>query len=442
MKENLGELFKEHIKKLKGLITDFLVAHKQKGILIDAGVPYEYFRDDQTAPFWSNPYFLHFCPLEGEQHLLSLSGDGALELYVFEPKSFWSDISYDIKEAFWSENFQIHYLRSQEAREDVLKQKSSFVFIGREFKGVDKYGFLVNPKEYLAALDWWRAEKTPYEIHCLSEANRKAAVAHLRVKECFFGANPSELVLYEEYLRSLGETGESLPYNAIIAHGEKAAILHYQHKRKDSSGDVLLIDSGASYLHYPSDITRTYVRESHCHSVFTKIYKSMESLQRELCGMAKEGTSFVDLQLFMHKGIAEILIAEKVLLTSDAGEALNAKLTGTFCPHGLGHMLGLQVHDVGGDQKDIRGTPCDKDPRLPRARMNRSLRDNEVITIEPGLYFIPFLLEEMKEGKHASLFNWKLIEELVPCGGIRIEDNVLVRKGKDPLNLTRPHLPE
>ena len=440
MKENLDNLFREHIKKTETRMKDFLAKNKQKGILIDAGVPYQYFRDDHTAPFCSNPYFLYFCPLKGEKHLISLSPEGSLELYVFEPKSFWSDISYEVSGSFWSENFQVHYLFSEAAREEVLKSKSSYVFIGREFQGVDKLDFLVNPKEFLAAMDWWRAEKSPYEIHCLSEANRKASRAHLKVRDSFYSTNPSELVLYEEFLSSLKETGDLLPYNAIIAHNEKAAILHYQYKRSDSSGDVLLIDAGASYLHYASDITRTYFREKNCHPSFVSIYKGMESLQRELCGMVKEGSSFVDLQLFMHRGIAEILMTEKILLTSTPEEAFTEKLTSVFCPHGLGHMLGLQVHDVGGDQKDISGTPCDKDARLPKARMNRSLRNSEVVTIEPGLYFIPFLLQEMKESKQKSLFNWALLEELTPFGGIRIEDDMLVRAGSEPLNLTRAHL--
>lgn len=438
--EDLGELFKAHLRVCLSRLAHFLHDKNYQGVVIDSGVPYEYFKDDQTAPFRSNPYFNYFCPLEGEKHLLFVKSDGSYELFIYEPKSFWSDIKYDVAETHWHSFFKISFMRSEKERQELLRNKKSWAFVGREFKGIDEFKFVLNPEFLLSALDWWRAQKSDYEIFCLDQANKKAASAHTRIKELFLKSNPSELVLHEEYLKALQETEGALPYHSIIAHNEKAAILHYQYKRAKSVGDVLLIDSGASFFSYASDITRTHIRKQSCHPVFVDLFLGVEQLQQSLCDQVTEGASFVDLQMKMHRGLANLLIDQKILLSLSSEDSVDLGLTANFCPHGLGHMLGLQVHDVGGGQQDEKGTPCERDPKLPKVRMSRKLRQREVVTIEPGLYFIPFLLESQRGGEHRKYFNWSLLDELIPFGGIRIEDDVVVQKNSKPLNLTRQYL--
>ena len=102
-------------------------------------------------------------------------------------------------------------------------------------------------------------------------------------------------------------------------------------------------------------------------------------------------------------------------------------------------MLGLQVHDVGGLQKNAEGDEPERRKDYPNLRAARPLRSHEVITIEPGLYFIPLLLEEAFSSKNKTHYNQKLCSELITCGGIRIEDNLLVNEKKS-LNLTRLYL--
>jgi Xaa-Pro dipeptidase len=107
-----------------------------------------------------------------------------------------------------------------------------------------------------------------------------------------------------------------------------------------------------------------------------------------------------------------------------------------FFPHGLGHLLGLQVHDVGGRLANRDGELAPPPAAWPGLRNTRTLDAGAVVTIEPGLYFIPALLESARDGAAASAINWSLIKELMPFGGIRIEDNVLATTdGAD--NLTR-----
>ena len=131
--------------------------------------------------------------------------------------------------------------------------------------------------------------------------------------------------------------------------------------------------------------------------------------------------------------------ASEILKSATPEEALKKELTQTFFPHGLGHMLGLQVHDVGGLQKNAEGDEPERRKDYPNLRAARPLRSHEVITIEPGLYFIPLLLEEAFSSKNKTHYNQKLCSELITCGGIRIEDNLLVNEKKS-LNLTRLYL--
>jgi Xaa-Pro dipeptidase len=107
-------------------------------------------------------------------------------------------------------------------------------------------------------------------------------------------------------------------------------------------------------------------------------------------------------------------------------QAVTRGLSSTFLPHGLGHLLGLQVHDVGGFHPAAGAAPIARPEGHPALRLTRPLVPGMVVTVEPGLYFIDSLLQRLKAGPLASAVNWALVESLAPCGGIRIEDNVLV----------------
>jgi Xaa-Pro dipeptidase len=117
------------------------------------------------------------------------------------------------------------------------------------------------------------------------------------------------------------------------------------------------------------------------------------------------------------------------------------KLVKPFFPQGLGHHLGIQVHDVAGKQLNADGTPAPQPPEHPFLRTTRMIEEGHVFTVEPGLYFIEMLLRPFRAGEHKDKFNWTLIDELAPLGGIRIEDNVLVT-ADGHRNLTRAALPE
>ena len=225
-----------------------------------------------------------------------------------------------------------------------------------------------------------------------------------------------------------------------MAWDDRAAILHYGTKRRSrpSPGHTFLIDAGACVHGYASDVTRTYVREG-VHPAFQEALTRLEALQAQLVARVAPGVGFVELHAEAIAGIAAILVDIGVLRVG-VGEALESGFALPYMPHGLGHHLGLQVHDVGGRQVTREGEHRPPPDEHPYLRTTRELDAGHVVTIEPGLYFIPLLLEPFRSGAGARAFAWKLVDELCACGGIRIEDDVLVKEtGVD--NLSRAFVP-
>ncbi len=241
------------------------------------------------------------------------------------------------------------------------------------------------------------------------------------------------------YLAGCGTTEDALPYPTIVATDEKASVLHYQRKRDRGQGKpaVLLLDAGAPLRGYGSDITRTWTDGAD--PVFASLVAGMERLQQQLCASVRPGAGYLDLHVAAHRGVAELLSEAKVV-TVPAEEAFETGLTHPFFPHGLGHFLGIQVHDVGGRLADREGTLKPPPSIYPFLRTTRTIEERMVFTIEPGLYFIPMLLEPLRQGPKAPLLDWPLVDRLIRSGGIRIEDDLSVT-ADGHRNLTRPHLP-
>lgn len=116
-------------------------------------------------------------------------------------------------------------------------------------------------------------------------------------------------------------------------------------------------------------------------------------------------------------------------------------VTSTFFPHGMGHQIGLQVHDVGGHQANIEGDTAPPPSEHPFLRNTRTLEAGQIVTIEPGLYFIDSLLGDLKKSEQGSSIHWDKVKQFMPYGGIRIEDDIVVTSDGHR-NLTREFLPE
>jgi len=161
----------------------------------------------------------------------------------------------------------------------------------------------------------------------------------------------------------------------------------------------------------------------------------MEAMQLEIVGKVKAGTNYSEVHVETHRLLASVLV-DTGLATGDVDTLLATGVTSAFFPHGLGHLLGLQVHDVGGFMAGETGNIIDPPSDHPFLRLTRVLEENMMLTIEPGLYAIDMLLEELRGTPAENHVLWEGVDWLRPFGGIRIEDDVRVT-AEGCENLTR-----
>ncbi len=164
--------------------------------------------------------------------------------------------------------------------------------------------------------------------------------------------------------------------------------------------------------------------------------KDVNDEQLALISTMKAGKSYVDYHIQFHQRIAKLLRKHQIVTNMSEEAMVENDLTGPFMPHGIGHPLGLQVHDVAGFMQDDSGTHLAAPSKYPYLRCTRILQPRMVLTIEPGIYFIESLLAPWREGQFSKHFNWQKIEALKPFGGIRIEDNVVIHENSVE-NMTR-----
>jgi Xaa-Pro dipeptidase len=434
--------------------TQMLADTGHDALVLTAGVQGVQFEDDQDASFATNPHFAAWCPARGPNHVLVFypgapRPEDVLQLLYFSPDDFWHRHE-PLGTPFWAEkhrggpHFNISEVPTRDAAWKVLENlPASTVVIGNDTAYAQAKGFKVNCPFVTGRLNWYRRYKTPYEVACLSEANRLGSIGH-HAALAAFEEGKSEYGIHMAYLQALGLSDGDLPYTAIVCLDQNASVLHYDGKaHTPGQRGVLLIDSGAQCHHYASDITRTYARAG-AHPTFKDLLKAVDQCQQSLCQKVVVGTSYPDLNDEYHKMVGQIL-QENGLLTKgvNAQNAYEQGITPTFFPHGLGHMLGVKVHDVGGKQIDPQGSVFPKTfagGKSKNLRLLGDLEEDMVVTIEPGFYFIETLLKQLKlNAQKSKLLNWQLVEELIPYGGIRIEDDVLVTAGASR-NLTREYL--
>ncbi|WP_306589661.1 Xaa-Pro dipeptidase [Geothrix sp. 21YS21S-4] len=434
---DLAALFHAHLAERQRTAEEALAATGFDALVISSGQAHTYFADDQDAPFHATPHFIHWCPMAGPHHVLLVRPGHRPRLIRYAPEDFWYEQA-PLGSPFWASEFDLEEAGTVDEVWARLGSVTRAAYIGSETDRAATARLEANPAELTARLDWHRTNKSEYEVRCIEEATVLAARGHLAAKAAFL-AGATELEIHHAYVQAAGVADQDLPYGNIVALNEKGAILHYEGKRKDlRNGSVLLIDAGAQVRGYAADITRT-VAAPHCDPRFAGLVEGMDRLELQLCNAVKAEMPYGDLHHQGHLAIAGLL-HDHHILKAGAEEAVEKGLSRPFFPHGLGHHLGIQVHDVAGKQGAPDGTPQPPPAQHPTLRTTRTIEAGQVFTVEPGLYFIPMLLRPFRTNEHKDLFNWTLIDELTPCGGIRIEDNLLVT-AEGHRNLTRPHLP-
>lgn len=432
------EIYSEHINLRQAEAEKALAAFDLPGLVYTSGSQAFFYGDDQEKPFRPFHHMAHWLPISGPNHGLVIRPGEKPILFYFQPQDFWHD-HLPLSDEFWLSEFTINIVTSHEELWEELAAFKGFSYLGPDAEQAAESGLVEGNEDLNAFLNWYRAYKSEYEVHCLDMASAKAAKGHEVAKDVFL-AGGSEFDIHMAYLKAVGQLENQLPYNPIIGLNEKAAVLHYEAKRQNvKDGKVLLIDAGAKFNGYGSDITRTHIA-SNVHPKFKELLAALNQAQIEQCQSVEPGINVGALNHRSHLDLARILLNHDLLSGGEPEDLVAEGLTKPFYPHGIGHMLGILVHDVGGRQLDQKGTIAPPNKEHPTLRTERHVEPGFVFTVEPGLYFIDFLLAPYRTNSFKGRFNWPLIDDLLPLGGIRIEDNVLVTK-EGVKNLTRQYLP-
>jgi Xaa-Pro dipeptidase len=433
----LQTTYAEHLAQLAQNYGQVLASSGYDAVVIHSGsLKKRSDFDDQYWPLRPTPHFQHWLPLSAADSALVVTQGKKPKLIWTRSRSFWETTD-EPSHDFWQSGFEIVVV-SDRSEVKAHLPTGRVAFIGEDRPCAIEWGFAdaaFTPSDLLARLDALRVLKTRYEELCLAEANRLAAIGHNALAQAFQSGAASELELHLLYLNATQQDDPETPYKNIVALGRNAATLHhvtYQRLQPKAAADQsLLVDAGASFLGYGSDITRTHVKGSGATaSAFAGLVAGVENLQQQLCREATVGMKYEALHDLSHQYVAKTLRDVGIVKASE-DEAISSGVTRAFFPHGLGHSLGLQVHDVG----------C----ALLRPRSdNPFLRNTTVIaarqcfTIEPGIYFIEQLLEPLRQGSTSNQVDWHLVEQLAALGGVRIEDDLVIGETqKETQNLTR-----
>ncbi|GKW04526.1 Xaa-Pro dipeptidase [Pectobacterium carotovorum] len=437
--EKLASLYHHHLATLQTRAQAVLARHQLDALLIHSGELLTVFLDDHDYPFKVNPQFKAWVPVTQVPNCwLWVDGVNPPKLWFYSPVDYWHNVA-PVPESFWTEEIEISVLRNADDIGKLLPlQRERVAYIGYAPQRAQDLGIRadnINPQGVLDYLHYHRAYKTDYELACMREAQKTAVIGHRAAHEAFL-SGMSEFDINLAYLTATGHRDIDVPYGNIIALNEHAAVLHYTQLDHQVPSDVrsFLIDAGAEYNGYAADLTRTYSAQSD--GAFALLIKDLNQEMLSLIDTVQAGARYTDYHIQMHERIAKLLKSHQLVRDISEEAMVEQGFTSPFLPHGLGHPLGLQVHDVAGFMQDDRGTHLAAPSQHPYLRCTRVLEPGMVMTIEPGIYFIESLLAPWREGELSQHFDWQKIEALKPFGGIRIEDNIVIHEGRVE-NMTR-----
>ncbi|XP_046400527.1 xaa-Pro dipeptidase [Ischnura elegans] len=309
------------------------------------------------------------------------------------------------------------------------------------FDGISQFN--VNNKILHSEISECRVTKTPLEIEVLRFANKISSEAHIEVMKAIRpGCMEYQCeAIFKKEVYSRGGC-RHVSYTCICGSGENGAVLHYGHagapnNRIIKDGDMCLFDMGASYYGYCSDITCSFPASGRFTTDQRNIYNAVLMANRAVLAEIKPGVSWVSMHVLANR----VLLTELTrcgILCGDIEMMMKANLGAVFQPHGLGHFMGCDVHDVGGYPEEASSSGsasplmCKQPerptkPGLRNLRTARLLAPGMVLTIEPGCYFIPHALDKaLNDSCHSKFLVAKEICRLRNFGGVRIEDNVVV----------------
>lgn len=278
-----------------------------------------------------------------------------------------------------------------------------------------------------------RRAKDEFELERMHRAAVATKAGHDAAR-AFIKPGVSEREIQIELEAAFGRAGASRPgYHSIVGTGPNSVVFHFTPSaRKVKSGDLVLIDAGAEVDGYVIDVTRTYPADDRFTSDQQALYDVLLDAERKACDRCVVGQEWLELHTLCALDLARGLIDLKVLKGSPES-AVESEAIAMFLPHGIGHMVGLGVRDASGAAEGRTG---ENKAAGVRVRCDLPMEVGYVMTVEPGLYFIPVILNDPKRRERfANEVNWATVDRHLDFGGMRIEDNILITAGA-PVNLT------
>jgi len=269
-----------------------------------------------------------------------------------------------------------------------------------------------------------RRAKDALELDRMTRAVDAAVAGHFaawRVARHGLSERALQIEMEAEFFR---QGGARTAYGSIVGSGPNSAILHgTPGERIMSDGELVLIDAGAEIEGYASDVTRTFPVSAGFTGIQRDLYDVVLASQEQAIASAGPGVEYKSLHLAASATIARGLVDAGILVGSP-DDLVAADAHALFFPHGLGHMLGLSTHDCGGY---LEGRVPEDRFGLAYLRADLPLAPGYVVTIEPGVYFVPALLTDpQRRERYREMVNWQMVDGMLDFGGIRIEDDVRV----------------
>lgn len=380
-----------------------------QAVVIGAGTPLAVpGRGDRTYRFYAHSEYLYLTDRERSGAVLA-----------FDPADGWFDFVPDptAQELLWS--------GASAAEPGISSGELPAWLEARRGARIANLGAPVRGVESDADLELNRIRrvKDELEIGRMRQAER-ATRAGFAVAAELIGPGRSERELQIEIEATfLRNGGDALAYETIVAGGPNSAVLHFMPtSRVFADGELVLVDAGAEVRGYASDVTRTYPASGS----FTPEQQALHALVAASCTAAIEqcapGREWLDVHAAAAAVIADGLV-DFGLLRGESDALVESGAVTLFFPHGIGHMVGLGIRDAGEVLRGRAGTR----PGFPPLRVDLPLEPGHCFTVEPGVYFVPALLQdEERRRKHADLVDWGRVDRMLHFGGIRIEHNVLV----------------
>ncbi|OAL03484.1 putative Xaa-Pro aminopeptidase [Phaeosphaeriaceae sp. SRC1lsM3a] len=390
--------------------------------------------NDGEAPFRQRRYFFYLsgCELPDSYLVYEFASD---KLTLFIPpvhpdEVIWSGLpmspeeakaKYDIDDCKTTDEVNPHLASSSESAQSTIYAIPEQVS--------DETTFLSYKDKELSqlktAIEYCRVTKSDYEIALIRKANVISTNAHVSVMKAAAKAK-NECELEAVFLKSCVErNAKNQAYHSIVAAGENGATLHYVNNAAPiMEQNLLLLDAGCEVDCYASDITRTFPIKGTFTEESLAIYKIVLDMQKQCINALKAGVLWDSIHELAHK-IAIKGLLDLGVLKGDAEQIFKARTSVAFFPHGLGHYLGMDTHDTGGN-----ANYADKDSMFRYLRVRGTLPARSVITVEPGIYFCRFIIQPyLKNEEQKQYIDEKVLEKYWSVGGVRIEDNILITEG-------------